>query len=639
MSELRRITERYRLDKLLAAGDGGSVFRATDSQSGETVAVKLINSEGAEAAEQHDRFLAACGTLQSRHRPGLPRVLDFGFTTAGTAFLVTEYLAAGSVEELAAAELDDLSAFRRLITAAPKSDPEGSFSSWIESRSAMRLGRSVPRETVFLSPPPKPTEEDPGNETRLILPQGEHTIAVPLGELGAPFAGADSGRTVRLDLSPDASVVPAPPSVPVLPPALPPALPPVLPPVLPPLPPAPPPLPRPAAQPAGNRTGLLLGVGALIVVMLLAVGLFWWRHRASQPPAPQALPAPALPTPSAPVIVPPAPTPAPVASPTPAEPAVPSLDVAGLKANLSRAMESGDLRLLRSVANSVSQKDEAGLPGAFRRDLERARRTLEADAKLQRAEKAGDRLDVIRQAAALLRELPQSAHAGELRDQAATAVEAEVDAAIDAGQYDPAASRLDELRQAYPERAGLVARTDRIAAEKKSDQEMETLLAAAGRFEKANKPLEGLQLLADAKPSRRYADRIQELKQRLTAQFAQADRQAPILVLRGSPEAEYEKGKTATISLRITDDFAVKSAEGWARAEGGQYAKVAVRHLSGADYAMDVSPELHQNKTIEFYVTAADPSGHTGQLGSAERPLKMKKKGLLKSIFGGKDEG
>jgi hypothetical protein len=312
--------------------------------------------------------------------------------------------------------------------------------------------------------------------------------------------------------------------------------------------------------------------------------------------------------------------------------------VAGLKANLARALESGDLRHLRSVANSVSQKDEAGLPGALRRELERARRALEAEARLARAEKGTDRLDVIRQAAALLRELPGAARAGELRDQAARAVEAEVDAAIDAGQYDAAASRLDGLRQAWPERAGLAARTDRIAAEKRSDQDMESLLAAAGRSEKANKPLEGLQLLAGVKPSRRYADRFQDQRQRLTAQLAQADRQPPVLVLR-SPDAEYEKGKTATIALRITDDFAVKSTEGWARAEGGQYAKVTLRHLSGADYAMDVPPDLHENKTIEFYVTATDPSGHTGQLGSAERPLKMKRKGFLKSIFGGKDEG
>ncbi|HSS78373.1 MAG TPA: hypothetical protein VLV54_16715 [Thermoanaerobaculia bacterium] len=627
MSGLRRITERYRLEKLLAAGDGGSVFRATDAQTGGTVAVKLINSEGAEAAELHDRFLAACGALQSQHNSGLPRVLDFGFTTAGTAFLVTEYLAGPSFEESAAAELEDLSAFRLLITAAPHGDPEGSLKSWVEARNASRLARSTPRETVILSKLPQPAEEDSLNETRWILPVGEQTLAVPL-------AGADSGRAVRLDPSCEPDPVPAPAALPGSPS-------PVLPP-LPPLPPVPAALPRP--QPPGPRTKsriwFLLGVGALAGVLILAAGFLWWRHLTSQPPASLPLPAPSPAAPALSVtsaVQQPASTPVPVESP-PAEPAVPALDVAGLKANLSRALESGDLRLLRSVSSSVKPKDEAGLPGTLRKDLERARRALETEARLSKAEKASDRLEVIRQAAVLLGELPNAARAGELREQTAKALEAEVDADIDAGQYDAAAGRLEGLRQAWPEREGLAARTERIAAEKKSDQDMESLLDAAGRSEKANKPQEGLQLLADVKPSPHYADRIQDLRQRLKAQFAQLDRQAPVLVQR-NPEAEYEKGKTASILLRITDDFAVKSAEAWVRAEGGQYTKIAVRHLSGADYALDVPPDLHQNKTIELYVTAADSSGHTGQLGSAERPLKMKKKGLLKSIFGGKGEG
>jgi hypothetical protein len=217
-------------------------------------------------------------------------------------------------------------------------------------------------------------------------------------------------------------------------------------------------------------------------------------------------------------------------------------------------------------------------------------------------------------------------------------VEGEVDAAINAGQYEAATSRLDGLRQVWPERAGLAARTERIAAEKKSDQEMESLLAAAGRSEKANKPLEGLQLLANVKPSPRYSERFQDLRQRLNAQFAQLDRQPPVLGLR-NPAAEYEKGKTATIQLQVTDDYGVKTVEGWARAEGGTFSKLVVRHVSGADYVMEVPPSLHDDKTIEFYATATDQSGHIGRAGSAERPLKMKRKGFLKSLFGSKDEG
>ncbi len=49
---------------------------------------------------------------------------------------------------------------------------------------------------------------------------------------------------------------------------------------------------------------------------------------------------------------------------------------------------------------------------------------------------------------------------------------------------------------------------------------------------------------------------------------------------------------------------------------------------------MDVPPDLHQNKTVELYVTATDPSGHVGQLGSADHPLKMKRKSWIDKILG-----
>jgi serine/threonine protein kinase len=101
MSELRRITERYRLDKQVAASDTGGVFRATDLQSGATVAVKLIDSDGGESDEQRQRFLATAGVFQSLRHPSLPRVLDFGFTDAGSAFLVTELLHGSGFEEVA----------------------------------------------------------------------------------------------------------------------------------------------------------------------------------------------------------------------------------------------------------------------------------------------------------------------------------------------------------------------------------------------------------------------------------------------------------------------------------------------------------------------------------------------------------
>jgi hypothetical protein len=284
------------------------------------------------------------------------------------------------------------------------------------------------------------------------------------------------------------------------------------------------------------------------------------------------------------------------------------------------------------VATSLPAAEQARLAPDVQESLARARRALDADARLAKARKAGNHLEVIRQADALLQELPRSARAGEQRASAAKAIEAEVDAAIEARHFDAALSLIERLWRVWPDCPDLDARNDRIAAERKADRDLESVLVAAAQAGKANKPLDGLQLLADAKPNDRFADRFREARQRLESQRAELDRDAPELSLRGSAEATYEKRKTATISLRITDDAGVKDAEGWARPVGGQFVKLPVRHLSGPDYVMEVPPDLHKNATVEFYATASDQSGHSGQLGSADHPLKMKRKGLFKKL-------
>ena len=312
-----------------------------------------------------------------------------------------------------------------------------------------------------------------------------------------------------------------------------------------------------------------------------------------------------------------------------------------LASALARGLERGDLRALRSAVRAVPPAEQGSLPPAVQKDLARARQAVEIDGRLARAQKEGNPPEVIRQADALLAALPRAggaARAGEAKERAAGALELTAGGEIEAGQYDAAAARLESLRQVWPDRPGLAGRIERLAAERKADQDAEAVLAAVARAEKAGKPQDALQLLAGARASRRAAPRFQEARQRLEGEVAQLDRHPPELALR-TPEAAYEKGKTATIALRITDDFAVKTVEGWARPEGGQYVKVAVRHLSGADYAMDVPPDVHQNKTVEFYVTAADPSGHAGQLGSADHPLRMKRKSWIEKILGKNDKG
>ncbi|HEX4494219.1 MAG TPA: hypothetical protein VIE43_01000, partial [Thermoanaerobaculia bacterium] len=304
-----------------------------------------------------------------------------------------------------------------------------------------------------------------------------------------------------------------------------------------------------------------------------------------------------------------------------------------LASNLSRALDKGDLRQLRSLADAVPAADQAALPPDVQANLARARKAVGIDASLTRAVKTGNSLEVIHQADTLLAELPRASRAADLKERAAAGIETNADAAIEAGQYDAALIQLNGLRQVWPDRAGLSARVERVTAERKTDQDLESVLAAVAAAERSNKPLEGQRLLAGVKPNRRYAARFQEARQRLDGEVAQLDRQPPEIKPRGTPP-EFDKGKTAVIPLTITDDFGVRGVEGWARPEKGQYVKVNIRHLNGSDYVMDVPAEVHKNETIEYYATATDASGHVGQLASADHPNQVKRKSWLKGFLG-----
>lgn len=101
--QFREITDRYQLQKILKSARSGSILRATDTQAGGTVAVKLVTvgpSPGLDAAPDFERLAAA---LSGLGHPNLPAVLDSGFTTDGSAFLVMELLEGKGFDALSGA--------------------------------------------------------------------------------------------------------------------------------------------------------------------------------------------------------------------------------------------------------------------------------------------------------------------------------------------------------------------------------------------------------------------------------------------------------------------------------------------------------------------------------------------------------
>ena len=637
MSELRGIGERYRLDGLVVSDGAGSVFRGTDTRSGEAVSIELVHGEIREGAvEARERFLETARTLQSLDHPSLPKVLDFGFTGSGNPFLVTDHVHGPSLEDLAGVApgrllslllvlADGLEALAGRGIAVPALSPAdilvvpGAEGEGIRLRG---LGRAVSGEGGGVG--------GEGERATLrafallaagLLRISPNEVGIPLelavelddpealrAFLKAAFQGDPEGRyasfrEVRKALTqaflgtwrdaPPVSAETRPDLRTLVSPE-----------------------PEPDFDPRTRvlDSGLNAGEPAD------------WKTQVYEPPPPP--PAPPPPPVSA------APAPPPPMLPPPAKPRSRLFLMAGATA-AALVLAGASYLLGRHAAEPPAPAPAVRPAPAVPVPADSQRPTVPVEPVPEAVplppEPASDRERARKEAEARI------ARAAAQREKAAAALESEAEEAIGAGQFDLALSRLQALRQEWPEREGIDERIERARAERKADLELEAVLAAATRAERDNKPLEGLETLAGARPNRRLAPRFQQTRERLEALLAQLDRLPPELTLRGGPEIVYDKGKPARIPLRITDDHGVKSMEGWARAEGGRFEKVALRQVSGSDYEIEVSPELHGNKTVEVYAVASDHSGHSGQLASAERPLKVKRKRWIDRVLGGKE--
>jgi tetratricopeptide (TPR) repeat protein len=89
MTAARLLAERFELSHIAGAGGMGTVWRARDATSGETVAVKLLQVDDELRVSRFDREARLLAGL--RH-PGLPRYIAHGITGDGERYLVMEWL-------------------------------------------------------------------------------------------------------------------------------------------------------------------------------------------------------------------------------------------------------------------------------------------------------------------------------------------------------------------------------------------------------------------------------------------------------------------------------------------------------------------------------------------------------------------
>jgi pSer/pThr/pTyr-binding forkhead associated (FHA) protein len=88
---------RFQLDKIISAGNSGMVFQATDTESKQRVAVKVLTPDLAHSDEQKERFVRAMKTMLPIRHPNIVSLLSAGkngpYCWAAMEFIEGENLA------------------------------------------------------------------------------------------------------------------------------------------------------------------------------------------------------------------------------------------------------------------------------------------------------------------------------------------------------------------------------------------------------------------------------------------------------------------------------------------------------------------------------------------------------------------
>jgi serine/threonine protein kinase/tetratricopeptide (TPR) repeat protein len=83
------IAGRFEIERAMAAGGMGRIYRARDRQTGDVVALKYLTQDSESAL---DRFLHEAAVLAEIQHPGVVRYIAHGRTADGMAYLVMEWL-------------------------------------------------------------------------------------------------------------------------------------------------------------------------------------------------------------------------------------------------------------------------------------------------------------------------------------------------------------------------------------------------------------------------------------------------------------------------------------------------------------------------------------------------------------------
>lgn len=301
--------------------------------------------------------------------------------------------------------------------------------------------------------------------------------------------------------------------------------------------------------------------------------------------------------------------------------------------DLRTGLEHGSIRMIRRGAAGLNgmPRDEIAEYQGLAGDLGRARSVLLLHSELWDAEKEGDHLGAVRYGGELERELPGYGGAPEVRERAAVAVEARAEDAADGGEFDHALAILESLDRAWPNRPGLSDRIQRCREQLDESRREESVIEAALTMGQAGDPEGGLARLDTLDSDAGSTGEAEAARSALLTQLDTMDEQAPTIEFATAMQLGFKKNTTIVVPLRVRDDYRVESVVVYARNKGDDgYLQIPLEQGDDGLYHFSVTPELHGNKDVSFYVVAGDRSRHEGRLGSAEMPLTIERRKWFK---------
>ena len=125
------------------------------------------------------------------------------------------------------------------------------------------------------------------------------------------------------------------------------------------------------------------------------------------------------------------------------------------------------------------------------------------------------------------------------------------------------------------------------------------------------------------------ADRLARDVDRLgvEAQISELDAGAPEIEIFTNQPLVFKKNRAFSVPLRVTDDYRVEKVVVHARNESDDgYLQIPLSPVGEGLYNFIITPDLHGNQDVYFFVVARDHSGNIGRLGGQDDPRKVERK-------------